>query len=403
MMDRSQPSSGPLAGIRVLDLTRILAGPHCTMMLGDMGAEVIKVEQPGKGDDTRSWGPPFAGGESAYFLGVNRNKRSLTLDLKAARGQEILAKLARGADVLVENFKPGTLQKMGLDDEWLRANAPRLVHCAISGYGSTGPKGGRPGYDFILQAESGLMSITGESAGDPMKLGVAIVDLCTGMYAAATILAALTARGRDGAGQRVEVCLYDTGVSLLANVAANHLVSGEAPGRYGNGHPNVVPYRTYPTRDGRLALAVGNDAQFQTFARLVGHPEWSEDPRFRRNQDRVVNRDEMDRLVSIALRRQDSARWSADFDAAGIPCTSIRSVPEALNDPHTIARDMVVTTHHGSAGELKLLGIPFRFSATPASIRCAPPMLGEHTDEILREELRLTDSDISQLRESGVI
>ena len=282
---------GALEGLKVVDLTRVLAGPLCAMWLGDMGADVVKIEQPGKGDDTRSWGPPFVAGESAYFLGVNRNKRSITLDLRSEAGLAILRRLIEDADVVVDNFKIGTLDRWGLTDAWYDDNAPRAVRATISGYGSSGPRAGMPGYDFILQAETGLMAITGEPDGESMKLGVAIVDICTGMLATIAVLGALSARDRTGRGQRTEVSLHDTGIQMLANVAANHLISGADAARYGNGHPNIVPYRTYPTADGELALTIGNDAQFARFAELVGHPEWESDPRLARNADRVDNRD----------------------------------------------------------------------------------------------------------------
>src|SRR5712691_4646732 len=280
---------GALDGVRVVDLTRILAGPLCTMMLGDMGADVIKVEPPG-GDDTRAWGPPFAGAESAYFLGVNRNKRSLTLNLAGKPGQAVLARLIERADVLIDNFKLGTMDKWGFGDAWLDKHVPRLVRCAITGYGASGPKAALPGYDFILQAESGLMSICGEPSGSPIKYGVAIVDVCTGMLACNSILAALNARHRTGRGQKVEVSLYETSLAMLANVASNYLAAGWDGGRFGNGHPSIVPYTTYPTADGMLAVAVGNDAQFAKFAAALGRAEWAQDARFIRNRDRVAHR-----------------------------------------------------------------------------------------------------------------
>src|SRR5918996_4424520 len=301
MANNAYPA-GALDGLRVLDLTRILAGPLATMMLGDMGADVIKVEPPGGGDDTRTWGPPFAEKESAYFLGINRNKRSITLNMAVKPGQEILAKLIGQCDVLVENFKVGTLEKWGFGNDWLEREAPRTVRCSITGYGSSGPKAGLPGYDFILQAESGLMSICGDPQGEPMKYGVAIVDICTGMLACNAVLAALQARQRTGKGQQVEVSLFDSSLAMLANVASNHLVSGRDARRFGNGHPNIVPYTAYPVSDGMIAVAVGNDNQFAKFAALLGKPEWAGDARYARNPDRVANRDTLDAAISHVSR-----------------------------------------------------------------------------------------------------
>lgn len=399
----SEHPAGALDGVRVLDLTRILAGPLCTMMLGDMGADVIKVEPPGAGDDTRSWGPPFAEGESAYYLGVNRNKRSITLNMAVKSGQEVLAGLIKKSDVLVENFKVGTLEKWGFDNEWLKANAPRVVRCSITGYGSVGPKAGLPGYDFILQAESGLMGITGEPGGTPMKYGVAIVDICTGMLACNSVLAALNARHTTGRGQHVEVSLFDSGLAMLANVAANHLVSGRDAGRFGNGHPNIVPYTAYPTRDDMIAVAVGNDGQFAKFAAVLGRTEWVNDARFTKNPDRVGNRDALDDLIKMELKREGAETWIEKLMAAGIPCGRINNVAQALAAPHAIAREMVTSVEHLTAGTVKMLGIPFRFSDTPASIRRAPPLLGQHTEAVLREELGFSDSRIAELRKEKVI
>lgn len=396
-------NDGALDGIRVLDLTRILAGPLCTMMLGDMGADVVKVEPVGSGDDTRAWGPPFANGESAYFLGVNRNKRSITLNMAAKPGQDILAGLIRKSDVLVENFKVGTLEKWGFDDGWLEAHAPRVVRCSITGYGSTGPKARLPGYDFILQAESGLMSICGEAEGTPMKYGVAIVDICTGMLASNSILAALNARHRTGRGQHVEVSLFDSSLAMLANVASNYLVSGKDARRFGNGHPNIVPYTAYPTADDMIAVSVGNDTQFAKFAAAVGRPEWGTDPRYVKNSDRIANRDALDGMIAGVFGKQGAEAWLARLTEAGIPCGRINSVAQALNAEHTVAREMVRTFKHPTAGELKMLGIPFRFSATPATVRRAPPTLGQHTEQVLREELGLSDGHIAELRAQKVI
>jgi crotonobetainyl-CoA:carnitine CoA-transferase CaiB-like acyl-CoA transferase len=398
-----ETSGGALQGLRVLDLTRILAGPLCTQMLGDMGADVIKVEPPGAGDDTRSWGPPFTHGESAYFLGINRNKRSLTLNMGMKAGQDVLAQLVRKADVLVENFKLGTLEKWGITNEWLVTNAPRAIRCSITGYGSSGPDAALPGYDFILQAQSGLMSICGEPDGTPTKYGVAIVDVVTGLYACNVILAALAARARTGRGQHVEVCLYDSGLAMLINVASNYLVSGKDARRYGNGHPSVVPYTTYPTADGLIAVAVGNDGQFARFAETAGHPEWGRDLRFAKNPDRVTNRDALDAAIAQALKGDTSAAWIGKLRAAGVPCGPINSVADALKDPHTLARGMVRTVKHPKAGDLKVVGIPFRFSATPEAIRRPPPLLGQHTEEVLGAELGLSAARIEQLRAEKVI
>lgn len=399
----SEQSGGALDGLRVLDLTRILAGPLCTQMLGDMGADVIKVEPPAGGDDTRTWGPPFAGGESAYFLGLNRNKRSVTLNMAGEPGQEIFAQLVRKADVLVENFKLGTLEKWGFGNEWLQKNAPQLIRCSITGYGSSGPDKALPGYDFILQAESGLMSICGEPDGTPTKYGVAIVDVVTGLYACNSILAALAARQRTGHGQHVEVCLYDSGIAMLINVASNYLVSGKDARRFGNGHPNVVPYTTYPTADGMIAVAVGNDGQFARFSETVGHPEWAGDARFTKNPARVTNREALDSLITGALQAQKTATWIEKLRAVGVPCGPINTVADALNDPHTFARDMVRTIPHPSAGEIKLVGIPFRLNGTPATIRRAPPLLGEHTEEVLSKELGLSKQRVNALRADKVV
>ncbi len=399
--DTARP--GPLAGIRVIDLSRILAGPLCTMNLGDMGAEVIKIEQPGKGDDTRGWGPPFVGTESAYFLGVNRNKRGITLNLKDPRGQELLKSLLRSADVVVENFKSGTLEKWGITKAWRERDAPRLVHCEISGYGGTGPRAGKPGYDFLMQAESGLMSITGDEQGEPIKLGVAIVDVCTGMYAAMCVLAALNARARTGKGQKIEAALYSTGLSMLVNVASNYLASGNIPQRFGNGHPNIVPYRAFACTDGSLALAVGNDAQFARLAECLGHPEWAVDERFHRNEDRVRNREAVDAMVAEALRTDSISEWLERLQDRNIPCSPINGVHAAIEDPQTRACNMVTTLDHATVGSIQTLGIPYTFSDTPASINLAPPPLGADTDAVLSEVLGLEAWTIEEYRREGVV
>jgi len=395
--------NGPLAGIRVLDLTRILAGPLCTMMLGDMGADVIKVEPPESGDDTRAWGPPFLAGDAVYFLGVNRNKRSLTLNMAVPAGQKILAGLIAKADVLIDNFRLGTLEKWGFGDAWFERHAPRLVRCSITGYGSTGPKAALPGYDFILQAESGLMSICGEPDGKPTKYGVAIVDVCTGMLASNSILAALHARERTGKGQKVELSLYETSLAMLVNVAASYLAAGRNAGRFGNGHPSIVPYTTYQTADAMIALGVGNERQFARVAEVLGHPEWAKDARFTSNRARVENRSVLDGLINAALSHGQADAWLAKLKAAGIPCGKINSVAEALEDAQTAARGMVETIEHPAVGALKMLGIPFKFSATTCSVRRPPPTLGQHSEEILSGDLGLDDEAIADLRRTKVI
>lgn len=396
-------ANGPLAGTRVVDLTRILAGPLCTMMLGDMGAEVIKVEPPDKGDDTRGWGPPFVAGEAAYFLGVNRNKRSLTLNMAVPAGQKILAGLVEKADVLIDNFRIGTLEKWGFTDAWFEQHAPRLVRCSITGYGSTGPKAALPGYDFILQAESGLMSICGEPDGGPTKYGVAIVDVCTGMLASNSILAALNARHRTGKGQKVELSLYETSLAMLINVASNYLTAGRNAGRFGNGHPSIVPYTTYQAADAMIAIGIGNERQFGRVAEVLGHPEWAKDPRFTSNRARVENRDVIDGFINEALSHDDADAWLDKLKAVGVPSGRINSVADALDDPHTAARDMIETVEHSTIGALKMLGIPFKFSDTACSVRRAPPTLGQHNDEILKGELGLDEKAIAELRQEKVI
>ncbi|MBM3612314.1 MAG: CoA transferase [Alphaproteobacteria bacterium] len=373
-----------LEGIRVLDLTRVLAGPLCTMILGDMGADVLKVEPP-SGDDTRAWGPPHAGGEAAYYLGVNRNKRGIVLDLSTEQGRGVLKELILGCDVMVENYKLGTLDKWGLGDAWLRENAPRVVRCSITGYGQKGPKASLPGYDFVLQAETGLMSITGGVDGGPIKHGVAIVDITTGLYAAIAILGALQARHATGLGQSVSVSLFQTGISLLCNVAANALVSGKPSGRFGNGHPNIVPYRTFAAADGDLALAVGNDQQFARLAMLAGHPDWATDPLMATNSARVVNRTAVDDAVGKVIATRPVSDWVEELRGIGVPCGAVNPVQTALADPQTAALGMIADIAHPLAGVVRSIAPAFTMSMTPPTIRRAPPTLGQHTATVVGE------------------
>jgi crotonobetainyl-CoA:carnitine CoA-transferase CaiB-like acyl-CoA transferase len=398
--DRHQP---PLTGVCVLDLSRVLAGPYCTMILADLGAEVVKIERPGAGDDTRQWGPPWAGGESAYYLSVNRNKRSVTLNLKEGRGRETLRQLAAQADVLVENFRVGTLADWGLGYEMLRDINPRLIACSITGYGQTGPYRERPGYDFVIQAEGGIMSITGPEEGPPMKVGVAIVDITAGMYAAISILAALHERERSGQGQAIDISLLDAQVAWLANVGSNYLISGERPGRYGNAHPNIVPYETLPTANGWIAVGVGNDGQWRRLCELGGWDDLAADERFATNPGRVTHRAVLVPVLQERFRARPAGEWQADLLEAGIPCSRINSIDEVFASPQVSAREMVVEVAHPTAGPLKIAGSPLKLSRTPVQLEGAPPLLGQHTDEVLGERLGLAAEELADLREAGII
>ncbi len=395
---------GALAGLTVLDLTRVLAGPYGTMILGDFGAEIIKVEQPERGDDTRHWGPPFdEQGASAYYLSVNRNKRSLALNLKVPEGCDVLRDLARRADVLIENFKVGTMANLGLGYEQLRELNPSLIYCAITGYGQTGPYAARPGYDTVIQAQGGLMSITGPPDGEPFKVGVAIVDITAGLYAVIAILAALHHRRHSGQGQFVDIALFDSQLSWLANVAGAHLLTGQPPARYGNAHGTIVPYQTFATADGRLMLAVGNDRQFAALCRALGHPEWAEDSRFAANAARVAHRQELVALLEPLLQSRPTAAWIAALLDAGVPCGPLNSVPAALDDSQSVARQMVQTVRHADGRELRVVGPAPKMSLTPPQVRSAPPTLGEHTTEILRDLLGYDQETITLLRRQGAI
>jgi formyl-CoA transferase len=396
-------TEGALTGIRVLDCSRILAGPYCTMMLGDMGAEVIKVEQPGVGDGSRHWGPPWVESESAYFQSVNRNKKSLTLNLKHPEGQAIFKKLAATADVLVENFMPGAMKKMGLDHETLSAGNPGLVYCSITGYGQNGPYRDRPGFDFMIQAQGGIMSITGPVGGPPYKVGVAIVDITAGLFASNAILAALHYRDLTGRGQYIDIALLDTQIAWLVNVAHNYFTTGQPPTRYGNAHPNIVPYEVLPTHDGYLALAIGTDAQYQRFCEVAGRPDLWEDKRFQTNAGRVEHRDELIPILEDLFRRRISADWIELLVDQKIPVGPINDIPTLFNDPQVAAREMVQEIEHPTLGCIRQLGPVPKFMKTPATIRKAPPLLGEDTDAILGEELGYSNADLSRLRSEGAI
>lgn len=393
----------PLAGIRVLDLSRVLAGPWCTQTLADLGAEVWKIEAPGQGDDTRCWSPPDVDGESTYFLCANRSKESIAINLKHPEGQRIVRDLARQADVLVENYRLGALEAFGLGYEDLAAINPGLVYCSISGYGRTGPRAAEPGYDFVIQAESGLMSITGEPEGAPMKLGVAITDLVTGMNGVQAILAALLARARNGRGQLIDLALLDGAVSVLANVGSGYLAAGKAPGRLGNAHPTVVPYQIFGTRDGSFALAVGNDGQFARLCALLGHPEWSTDPDYATSRARVLNRERLIPMLEALFANEDTAHWLARVRAAGIPAGAVRRVAEALDAPEIKARGMIADTPDARHGALRLMRSPLHLRGTPPREPVSPPRLGEHTDAVLSRALALDAAALAGLREQGVI
>jgi crotonobetainyl-CoA:carnitine CoA-transferase CaiB-like acyl-CoA transferase len=390
----------PLQGITVLDLTRVLSGPYCTMLLADMGARVIKVEQPGRGDDTRAWGPPFLEGESAYFLSINRNKESITLDFKKPGGRAVLDRLIGRADVLVENFRPGTLTKLGLDYASLAARHPRLVYCSISGFGQTGPRHREPGYDAVMQGEGGLMSITGAADGPPVRLGVAIADIVSGMFAAHGITLALYARERTGRGQAVDLAMLDAVTALLTYQAGIYFASGVPPARMGNRHPTIVPYETFRAADGEFVLAVGNDEQWKRFCEVA---ELAPDERFATNRLRVSAYHELKPLLDDRLRTATRAHWIERLTRVGVPCGSVRDLGELFADPQLAAREMVTEVTHPAIGALRVLGTPLKLSDTPGSIRTPPPRLGEHTDAILARELGLAEAAIAGLRADGVV
>jgi len=415
-----------LDGIRILDLSRVLAGPWCTQTLADLGADVIKIERPGAGDDTRSWGPPFlkdAEGkdtpEAAYYLGTNRNKRSLTCDISKPEGQALIRELVMHCDVFIENFKVGDMARYGLDYNSLKSLHPRLVYCSVTGFGQTGPYSDRAGYDYAVQGIGGLMSVTGERddlGGGPQKVGVAVADLFTGMYAAVGILAALRHAEKTGEGQYVDMALLDTQVAMLANLGANYLVSGKTPGRAGNAHQNIVPYQVFevkpssdlvasigPNARDHLILAVGNDGQYAKFCDVAGHPELATDLRFAKNTDRVKNRQVLVPLLEEIMLKRTKADWLSALEAAKVPCGAINNLSEVFADPHVTARQMVSTWQHPNQKDLKLVASPLKLSLTPVRKDHVPPQLGQHTDVLLKEVLRYTDAQIAALRNQDII
>lgn len=396
-------ADGALAGLTVLDLTRVLSGPYCTMMLADMGARVIKVERPGRGDDTRAWGPPFQSGESAYFLSVNRNKESVTLDLKHPDGRRVLDALIGRADVLAENFRPGALDRMGLGYADLSRRRPDLVYCSISGFGRSGPRRREPGYDAVMQGEGGLMSITGAEDGPAYRLGVAIVDIVSGMFAAYGVAVALLARERTGRGQFVDVGMLDAAAAVLTYQAGSYFATGRAPGRLGNRHPSITPYESLEAADGELVVAAGNDQLWRALCGVLDLGALADDPRFRTNADRVAARGALRPLLVERLRTRPVADWLTKLKAAGVPCGGVRDLEQVFSDPQIVERAMVVALDHPIAGAIRQLGVPVKLDGTPGAVRTPPPALGQHTDAVLRDDLGFDPEEIARLREVGAL
>jgi crotonobetainyl-CoA:carnitine CoA-transferase CaiB-like acyl-CoA transferase len=398
-------ATGPLKGLRVLDLTRVLAGPTCTQMLGDLGAEVIKIERPGSGDDTRGFAPPVMPGtaESAYFIGVNRNKRSVTLDISSPEGQAIIRKLLADCDMLVENFKVGQLAKYGLGYEQVHGEFPGLIYCSITGFGQTGPYAPRPGYDSLIQAMGGVMSLTGEPDGLPQKVGVPVADLFAGLYGCIGLLAALHHRERTGHGQQVDIGMLDTHVAWLANQGMNYLATGENPVRLGNQHPNIVPYQVFPTADGHIVLSVGNDPTFKRFCENFGVAHLLDDPRFATNPARVANRQLVTDTLTPLLRSHPTLWWVDKLEPLKIGCGPINKLAEVFADPHVRARGVEVTMQHSSGADVKVIANPVRLSETPADYRFPPPLLGEHTEEVLEDLLDISAEDYAALKAKGIV
>jgi formyl-CoA transferase len=399
----SHGRAGALDGVRVLDLTRVLAGPYCAMFLGDLGAELVKVEQPGVGDDTRGWGPPFVGGESAYFLCVNRNKKSVTIDLKSAEGVDLLRRLAKSADVLIENFRPGTMERLGLGEEELRLVNPRLIYASLSGFGADGPMSDWPGYDLIVQAWGGLMSITGMPDGEPTKVGVAIIDLVAGLMLGKAIVAALFAREKIGIGQKVDTSLLEAEVASLINAGSNYLVEGKIPLRWGNAHPSIVPYQSFRTSDGYLVIGVASEGIWRRFCQALGRAELADDARFAKNSDRVENRAALIRILSEIFLTRGSDTWLKLLNEAEVPCAPVQTIDKVFSADQVLRREMLVEVEHPTAGTVRMAGLPVKFSATPASIRLPPPLLGQHTAQILTSWLGMRSEEINELKRKRVV
>ncbi|MBS4189538.1 CoA transferase [Bacillus sp. FJAT-49705] len=391
-----------LDGIKVVDLTRVLAGPYCTMILADLGADVIKVEAPGGSDETRSWGPPFQNGVSAYYLCANRNKRSITVNLKTEEGREIIRKLTKEADVLIHNFKTGSMEKWMLDYDSMKSINPKLVYCSITGFGETGPDRHLPGYDYIIQGLSGLMSITGYEESEPLKIGVAMVDILTGLYSAIAIEAALFEREKSGQGQKIDMSLLDTAVSSLANVASNYLISGNVPKRLGNDHPNIVPYSTFKTMDGEMIIAVGNNRQFSTLCEIIGIPEVAYLEKYKTNDARVKNSKGLTRIIENQLQLKPADHWITLFTQNQIPCGPIQTMDQVFTHPQIIAREMVVNFIHPEAGKVKLVGSPIKLSRTKVKMERHPPLAGEHTIEVL-QQAGFSKDEIVKLIEEKIV
>ena len=399
----NKPLPGPLDGIRILDLTRVVAGPYCSMFLGDLGAEVVKVEQPGFGDDTRGWGPPFTGGESAYYLCINRNKQSITLDLKSIEGVELLRQMTEVADVVIENFRPGTMERLGLGEQELRQFNPRLIYASLTGFGADGPMSDWPGYDLIVQAWGGLMSITGTPEGEPVKVGVAIVDLVAGLMLGKAITAALFARERLGLGQRIDTSLLEAEVASLINVGSNYLISGKIPSRWGNAHPNIVPYQNFKTADGYFVLGVASETIWRRFCPAIGRPDLTEDSRFADNAKRVENRTALIALLTEIFLSRTNQTWLKLFNDAEVPCAPVQTVDQVFQSPQVLHRDMLVGVEHPTAGKVPMAGVPVKFSLTPASVRLPPPLLGEHNRQVLKGWLDMSDEAIEELKRKKIV